>query len=70
MDFLSLFFSPQSVAWSIFVIMLVAAAGLAIGNIKFFGLNLGIAGVLFSGILFGHFGLDINHETLEFLRDF
>ena len=50
--------------------MLVSAAGLAIGNIKLFGINLGIAGVLFAGIIFGHFGLDINHETLEFLRDF
>ncbi|OGR68502.1 MAG: hypothetical protein A2081_05775 [Elusimicrobia bacterium GWC2_61_19] len=70
MDLLSLLFSPQSVAWSVFVIMLVAAAGLAIGNIRLFGINLGIAGVLFSGILFGHFGLDINHDTLEFLRDF
>lgn len=63
-------FSPQSVAWSVFVIMLVAAAGLAIGNIKLFGINLGITGVLFSGILAGHFGVDINHDTLEFLRDF
>ena len=70
MEILSLLFTPQSVAWSVFVIMLVAAAGLAIGNIRIFGINLGIAGVLFSGILFGHFGLDINHETLEFLRDF
>ena len=70
MDLLTLLFSPQSVAWSVFVIMLVAAGGLALGNIKLFGINLGIAGVLFSGILFGHFGLDINHETLEFLRDF
>ena len=70
MELLSLLFSPQSVAWSVFVIMLVSAGGLAIGNIKIFGINLGIAGVLFSGILFGHFGLNINHETLEFLRDF
>ncbi|OGR44693.1 MAG: hypothetical protein A2X35_05145 [Elusimicrobia bacterium GWA2_61_42] len=70
MDLLSFLFSPQSVAWSVFVIMLVAAGGLAIGNLSVFGINLGIAGVLFSGILSGHFGLDINHETLEFLRDF
>ena len=70
MDFLSLFFSPQSVAWSVFVIMLVAACGLALGNIKLFGINLGIAGVLFSGILSGHLGLEIDHGTLEFLRDF
>ena len=70
MDLFSLLFSPQSVAWSVFVIMLVAAGGLAIGNISVAGINLGIAGVLFSGILFGHFGLAINHDTLEFLRDF
>ena len=70
MDLFSLLFSPQSVAWSVFVIMLVAAGGLAIGNVSVAGINLGIAGVLFSGILFGHFGLDINHDTLEFLRDF
>lgn len=70
MELLSPLFTPQSVAWSVFVIMLVAAAGLAIGNIKLFGINLGIAGVLFSGILFGHFGVQIDHVTLEFLRDF
>jgi len=70
MDYLALLVSPQSAAWSVFVVMLVAAAGLALGNIKLFGINLGIAGVLFSGILFGHFGLNIDHGTLEFLRDF
>ncbi|OIO05262.1 MAG: hypothetical protein COX65_00825 [Elusimicrobia bacterium CG_4_10_14_0_2_um_filter_56_8] len=70
MDLFSLLFSPQSVAWSVFVIMLVASAGLALGNIKVFGINFGIAGVLFSGILAGHLGLDINRETMEFLRDF
>jgi putative transport protein len=70
MDLLSLLFSPESVAWSVFVIMVVAAAGLALGNIKIAGINLGIAGVLFSGILSGHIGLSIDHVTLEFLRDF
>ncbi|OGR78583.1 MAG: hypothetical protein A2X32_04855 [Elusimicrobia bacterium GWC2_64_44] len=70
MDLLALLFSPQSVAWSVFVIMLVAAGGLAIGNLRIAGINLGIAGVLFSGILAGHVGVAINHETLEFLRDF
>ncbi|MGD9641325.1 MAG: putative transporter [Elusimicrobiales bacterium] len=70
MELLSLLFSPESVAWSVFVIMMVAAAGLAIGDIKIAGIRLGIAGVLFSGILAGHVGLSIDHVTLEFLRDF
>jgi putative transport protein len=52
------------------VISLVGALGLAIGNIRVFKINLGIAGVLFSGILFGHFGVTVNQEVLEFLREF
>ncbi|MFA7009371.1 MAG: hypothetical protein WC204_10975, partial [Elusimicrobiales bacterium] len=70
MQLLSLLFSPDSVAYSVFVITLVGAAGLGFGNIKFFGINLGIAGVLFAGIVFGHFGVNVNKETLEFLREF
>jgi len=70
MSLLSMLFTPESVAYSVFIITLVGAAGLAFGNIKFFGINLGIAGVLFAGILFGHFGVNVNKETLEFLREF
>jgi len=70
MDLFTLLFSPQSVAWSVFAIMVVSAAGLAFGNIRVFGINLGIAGVLFSGIFFGHLGVVINRDTLDFLRDF
>ena len=44
--------------------------GLAIGQIRVFGINCGIAGVLFSGLLFGHFKLQVNKEVLEFMRDF
>jgi putative transport protein len=67
---LSLLFSPESVAYSVFIITLVGAAGLALGNLKCCGINLGIAGVLFAGIIFGHFGVNVNGGTLEFLREF
>ncbi len=70
MDFLSLIFSPQSVAWSVFAVTLVAGAGLAFGNIKVFGIKLGIAGVMFSGIAFAYFGVSINPAMLALLRDF
>ena len=70
MELLSSLFTPESAAYSVFVIALVGAAGLAFGNINFFGINLGIAGVLFAGIVFGHFGVSVNRETLEFLREF
>ncbi len=65
-----LFRNDSGVAHSVLIVMLVAAIGLAIGHIKLKGIGLGIAGVLFVGLAFAHFGLNINHEVLEFLRDF
>lgn len=70
MDLLSSLFSPQSAAFAIFIITLVGASGLALGTAKVGGVNLGIAGVLFAGIIFGHFGVAVDGETLDFLRDF
>jgi len=70
MELLPLLFSPQSAAWSVFVLVLVAGAGLALGNIKFLGINLGIAGVMFSGIASSYFGVAMNPVMLGLLRDF
>jgi putative transport protein len=60
----------QPVAWAVLVLMLVAIAGLAIAQIKVKGLGLGVTGVLFAGILAGHFGLHIEKEILDFVREF
>lgn len=59
-----------SVAQAVFVISLAAITGLALGSLKIRGIGLGIAGVLFSGLLLGHLGFQINHEILEFVREF
>ena len=45
-------------------------AGFAIAAIKIRGIGLGSAGVLFAGLLFGHFGWHIQHEVLDFAREF
>jgi AspT/YidE/YbjL antiporter-like protein len=63
-------FRTGSVAGSVFIIMLVATAGLLFGSIRIAGIGLGIAGVLFSGLLAGHLGVVISPEVLEFARDF
>lgn len=63
-------FNGESIAGSVLILALVSAAGLILGNIRVFGIGLGIAGVLFSGLLFAHFKLTINHSVLEFARDF
>lgn len=70
MSWLEQFQAAHPVAHALLILSAVAAAGLAFGALKIRGIGLGIAGVLFSGIVFGHFGWGIEHGTLEFVRDF
>ncbi len=67
--FLDLIRSP-SVAHDVLVLSLVAICGLTLGGLRVKGIGLGIAGVLFAGLLFGYFGLTLSHEVLDFARDF
>lgn len=60
----------QPVAWAVLVLSAVAILGLAIAGIKVRGVGIGIAGVLFAGIFLGHMGFDINHDIMEFVREF
>ncbi|MFM8365801.1 MAG: transporter, partial [Verrucomicrobiota bacterium] len=60
----------QPVAWAILVFSLIAVAGLSLATIKFRGIGIGIAGVLFAGILVGHWGLRVEPSILEFVREF
>ncbi len=56
-------------AGAVLVFSLVAALGLALGSLKVRGIGLGIAGVLFVGIAFGHFGVHVEERTREFVRE-
>src|SRR3954469_8606817 len=60
----------QPIAHAILVLSSVAVIGLAVGSVKFRGISLGSAGVLFAGILFGHFGQRIEHSILDFVKEF
>src|SRR3954452_11084031 len=60
----------QPVAHAIGVLALVCVIGMALGSLKFRGIGLGTAGVLFAGILVGHFGEPIDHHTLDFVKEF
>ena len=70
MDWLVNIFVNNSVAHSVIIVSLVIAVGMILGNVKVFGIKLGIAGVLFAGLLFGHYKFNLNKEVLEFIRDF
>jgi putative transport protein len=43
---------------------------MALGSLKFHGIGLGTAGVLFAGIALGHFGEPVDHHTLAFVKEF
>jgi putative transport protein len=60
----------QPVAHGIGVLCLVAAIGLLLGGIKARGIGLGISGVLFVGILFGHCGVNVDPRVRSFLQEF
>lgn len=60
----------QPIANALLVLSLVAASGLMLAAIRVRGIGLGVAGVLFAGIAFGHFGFGIPYEILEFVREF
>ena len=70
MKWLENYATANPVAYSILLISLVAVAGLGFASIKIRGVGLGVTGVLFAGLIFGHFGFHLEHHTLEFLREF
>ncbi|MGC4074240.1 MAG: putative transporter [Nibricoccus sp.] len=70
MDWIITLFTHESVAHAVIGLSIVIAFGLGIGTVRVFGIKLGVAGVLFTGIALGHFGMALNPEVLEFVREF
>jgi putative transport protein len=68
--FIELFTNHSTVAFTILVYAIVIASGVALGKLAFKGVSFGIACVLFTGIIAGHFGFTIEKEILEFIREF
>src|SRR3954471_2762406 len=60
----------EAVAHALLLLAVVAVCGLALGNVRIKGIDLGIAGVLFAGIAFGHFGAKIEPEIAHFVKEF
>ncbi|MFT3848859.1 MAG: putative transporter [Propionivibrio sp.] len=57
-------------ATAAFWIGLTAFAGVLLGKLEVRRIRLGAAGVLFSGLLFAHFGAKVDHHVLHFVREF
>ncbi|MFG0287177.1 MAG: putative transporter [Rhodopirellula sp. JB044] len=58
------------VTFSILAIVGVAVGGLVIGGIRIRKIGLGSAGVMFVGILAGHWGATLDHDVAEFAKEF
>lgn len=70
MNWLSPLISSSPVAHAIAMLSLVCVAGMALGSLKVRGVGLGTAGVLFAGIIAGHFIRPVDPHTLEFVKEF
>ena len=70
MNWFTELFTQQTFMQAVMVISLICASGLALGNIKIFGVSLGVTFVFFAGIIAGHFGIEINPEMLAFAQNF
>lgn len=77
---ISFFLEMKPQAQTVLLLSLVIVLGLIFGKIKALGISLGIGGVLFAGLLCGHFlsyvepsasgSPLLNRDILEFLREF
>jgi putative transport protein len=62
--------NTQPIAYGVIILSLVAASGLALGSIRVRGFGLGIAGTLFAGLIFAHFGYNMDPSFRSFIQEF
>jgi len=64
-----LFLQPGT-AYTLFWLSLASVLGIYLGKVSFFGVKIGIAGVLFSGLALGAFGVHVDPHVLHFIKEF
>ena len=70
MNWFTELFTQHTFIQAVMILSLICASGIALGNIKIFGVSLGVTFVFFAGIIAGHFGLSINPEMLAVMQNF
>ena len=60
----------EGIAHTVLVLSLVIAVGVMLSKIKIAGISIGVTWILFVGILAGHLGMSIDHNTLHFIKEF
>jgi putative transport protein len=62
-------FVRDSVGHALFILSMVTVLGMAFGSLRVLSFRLGVAGILFVGLVFGHFGVSIDASMWAFARD-
>ncbi len=70
MEILEKLFLNHGPVQAVIVFSLVIVFGILLGRIRIFSVSFGIGGILFSGIIVGHFGLSLDPKVLIFTREF
>ena len=70
MNWFTELFTEHTFIQAVTVLSLISATGLALGNIKVFGISFGVTFVFFAGIIAGHFGIAIDPEMLNLAQNF
>lgn len=60
----------EGIAHTMLVLSLVIAGGVLLSRVKIAGISIGVTWILFVGILAGHLGMTVDHETLHFIKEF
>ena len=60
----------EGIAHTVLVLSMVIAIGVILGKIKIAGISIGATWILFVGIVAGHFGMAVEHNTLHFIKEF
>ena len=62
-------FRQDAVGHALFVLCLITVLGMVFGRIRILSFRIGVAGILFIGLIFGHFGVSIDPMMWGFARD-
>ena len=62
-------FRQDAVGYALFVLSLITVLGMVFGKIRILSFRIGVAGILFVGLFFGHFGISIDPMMWGFARD-
>lgn len=70
MELLTKLFLTHGAVQASLALAITISFGILLGRIKIFSVSFGIGGILFSGIILGHFGLSLDPKVLVFTREF